>query len=266
MILLVSKYYSAMRKAFLLLVPILIWGCEQTYDNVIDTSTQNYQVSAIEGIKDTISILVPGDSVLNLKLVFSPESQLNSAYFNVFSSNFNQLNSSPIQMVETNDNEFENQFVLTSQNPIGVYTIEFTATGTNGINKIVATSNFYFDNGQLNSPPIISNTVIDPDTVVVTQPTIIFTSVEASDPNGTTDILEVFFIVYRPDGTTNGSRVQLFDDGSSSNGDVTAGDGIYSRLIQVDQTNQKGTYRFEFQAEDRSGALSNIINHYVLIQ
>ena len=86
------------------------------------------------------------------------------------------------------------------------------------------------------------------------------------DPNGTSDILEVFFIVYRPDGTTNGNRIQLFDDGNSSNGDVTAGDGIYSRLIQVDQTNQKGTYRFEFQAEDRSGALSNIINHYVLIQ
>jgi hypothetical protein len=255
-----------MRKAFLLLIPILIWGCEQTYDNVIDTSTQNYQVSSIEGLKDTISISVPGDSVLNFKLVFSPESELSSVYFNILSSDFNQLNSSPIQMVETNDNEFENQFVLTSQNPIGVYTVQFTATGTNGVNKVVATSNFYFDNGQLNSAPVISNSVVDPDTVVVNQPTVIFTSVEAMDPNGTSDILEVFFIVYRPDGTTNGNRIQVFDDGNSSNGDVTAGDGIYSRLIQVDQTNQKGTYRFEFQAEDRSGALSNIINHYVLIQ
>ena len=82
----------------------------------------------------------------------------------------------------------------------------------------------------------------------------------------TDDILEVYFIVYRPDGTTNGNKIQLFDDGDSENGDVTAGDGIYSRLIQVDQSNQKGTYRFDFQAEDRLGALSNIVNHIVLIQ
>jgi len=37
-------------------------------------------------------------------------------------------------------------------------------------------------------------------------------------------------------------------------------------LIQINETNDKGTYRFEFQAEDRSGELSNIINHFVLIQ
>lgn len=87
------------------------------------------------------------------------------------------------------------------------------------------------------------------------------------DPNGSSDILEVYFKVFRPDGTTNNNKFLLFDDGNvNENGDLTAGDGIYSRLIQVDQSNQKGTYRFEFQAEDRPGALSNIINHYVLIQ
>jgi len=43
-------------------------------------------------------------------------------------------------------------------------------------------------------------------------------------------------------------------------------DGIYSRKIEVNQTNEKGTYRFEFQARDRSGEISDIINHFVLIQ
>ena len=170
-------------------------------------------------------------------------------------------------MVEILDNVFENSFVLTSQNPNGNYTIKFSATGVDGINKQVAVSNFYFNNGQDNIPPVISNSVIDPDTVVVTQPTVLFTSVEAMDPNGSSDILEVYFKVFRPDGTTNNNKFLLFDDGNvNENGDLTAGDGIYSRLIQVDQSNQKGTYRFEFQAEDRSSALSNIINHYVLIQ
>jgi hypothetical protein len=37
-ILLASKYYSVMRKSYFLLIPLLIWGCEKTYDNLIDTS------------------------------------------------------------------------------------------------------------------------------------------------------------------------------------------------------------------------------------
>jgi hypothetical protein len=115
--------------------------------------------------------------------------------------------------------------------------------------------------------PLISNTVIEPDTVTVTALTVIFTSVEVMDSNGAIDINEVYFKVYKPDGTTNDNKVLLFDDGNvSEHGDLIAGDGIYSRLIQVDQSNDKGTYRFEFQAKDRSGELSNIINHYVLIQ
>ena len=51
--LLVSKYYSDMRKALLLMIPFLIWGCEQTYDNVIESSTDNYQVTSIVGVKDS---------------------------------------------------------------------------------------------------------------------------------------------------------------------------------------------------------------------
>jgi len=49
-------------------------------------------------------------------------------------------------------------------------------------------------------------------------------------------------------------------------GDLLAGDGIYTLLIQINQQNQKGTYRFEFRARDRGGEFSNIIDHYVLIQ
>lgn len=267
MILLVSKYNSAMRKAILVVLPLFIWGCEPTYDNVIDTSTENYQVTSILGIKETINLYEsPSDSVLNLRLILTPESEVNQVYFSVYASDNSQLHLSPIQMVEDSVNEFENQFILLSQNPNGIYTIKFSITGLDGKNRQVAISNFNFINGQDTLPPVISNTVIDPDTVVVTQPTTIFTSVEAMDPNGSSDILQVYFKVYKPDGTTNNTKIELFDDGNISIGDQIAGDGVYSRLIQVDQTNDKGTYRFEFQAEDRSGELSNILNHFVLIQ
>jgi hypothetical protein len=82
------------------------------------------------------------------------------------------------------------------------------------------------------------------------------------DQNGLSDIDKVYFVVYRPDGTTNNSQNLMFDDGNlTDHGDQTAGDGIYSLLIQITSANQKGTYRLEFQAKDRGGKLSNIINH-----
>jgi len=256
-----------MGKSILLLFPLLIWGCEQTFDNVVDTSTENYQVSSIAGVKDSIDLKIPGDSLLTPRIIFTNESNVDKVSFNVYDSENSNLSNSPIAMEEISNNRFEGQFILKSQNPNGNYSIKFSVTGFDGTKKQVAVRNFYFNNGQDYFPPVVSNSFIDPDTVVVTQTTVIFTSIEAMDSNGLNDILEVYFIVYRPDGTTNATKIQMFDDGNTTeSGDVTAGDGIYSRLIQVDQSNQKGTYRFQFQAKDRSNALSNIINHFVLIQ
>jgi len=255
-----------MRKIYFFLIPLLLWGCEKTYNDIIDSGTDNYQVSSIHGIKDTVDLKVPGDSLLNLRLFFTPPSQVYKAYFDIYASDNSKLNSSPVEMYEIIDDLYENQFILRRENPIGNYTVRFSAEGFEGDAKQVALATFYFKNGQDNLPPVISNTIIDPDTVVVNQPTVILTSVQASDPNGLNDILEVYFVVYRPDGSSNNNRVFLYDDGTSENGDLTAGDGIFSRLIQVDQSNQKGTYRFEFRAKDRIGDLSNLINHFVLIQ
>jgi len=256
-----------MRKFGLLLIPLLFWGCDKTFENVIDVARENYQVTTVAGIKDTIDLKNPSDSLLNLRLIFIPESEVNSVYFDLIDPDDFPLSSSPIEMINTSSVIFENQFILIPEYPNGKYTVQFSVTGFNGENNIVALSSFQFNNGQDNLPPVISNTVIDPDTVVVTDTTIIYTSVEAMDSNGVSDLKEVYYIVYRPDGSTSGAKLLLFDDGNIvENGDLVAGDGIYSRLIQVNETNDKGTYRFEFQAEDRSGELSNIINHFVLIQ
>jgi hypothetical protein len=265
-ILLASKYYSVMRKSYFLLIPLLIWGCEKTYENLFDTSADNFQVNSLSGIKDINLLENPEDSILTFTMTFSSGSFVSDAYFDIYFSDNSKVNSSPVEMQEIFDNTYSAQYFLGRANPIGNYTVRFSAIGIEGTAKQVALGSFQFNNGQENLPPEISNTVIDPDTAVVNDTTIIFTSVEAMDPNGASDILEIYFIVYRPDGTTNNSKVLLFDDGKPENGDVLAGDGIYSRLIQVNQNNQKGTYRFEFRAKDRLGDLSNIINHFVLIQ
>lgn len=263
-----------MRKIYFLLIPLLMWGCEKTYDGLIDSKTDNYQVSSIAGIKDTVDLKNPPDSLLNLRLLFTQSSQVFKAYFDIYSSDNSRLNTEPVEMDEILENVFENQFILKREYPIGNYTIRFSAEGFDGKLKQVALTTFYFLNGQDNLPPVISNSVIEPDTVIVNDTTVIFTSIEAMDPNGKSDLLEVYFKVYKPDGTTNNFKWLLLDDGSCCplppfnqvSGDVTANDGIYSRKIEVNQGNDKGTYRFEFQARDRSGEISNIINHFVLIQ
>ena len=256
-----------MRKFGLLLIPLLFWGCDKTFENVIDVARENYQVTVVSGIKDTIDLKNPSDSLLNLRLIFTPESEVNLVYFDVIDPDDSPLNSSPIEMINISGVIYENQFILKPEHPNGKYKVQFSVTGFDGENHVAAVSGFQFNNGQDNLPPVISNTVVDPDTAVVTDTTIIFTSVEAMDSNGVNDIKEVYYIVYRPDGSTSGAKLLLFDDGNiEDHGDLVAGDGIYSRLIQINETNDKGTYRFEFQAEDRSGEFSNIINHFVLIQ
>ena len=48
---------------------------------------------------------------------------------------------------------------------------------------------------------------------VVTDTTIILTSINVFDENGLSDIDKVYFVVYRPNGTTSGAQNVLFDDG-----------------------------------------------------
>ena len=166
-----------------------------------------------------------------------------------------------------NDGTFSNKFPLSTYDLNGIYNIKYFITDKSNTSKQVASGTFPYNNGQPNSAPVISDDVVFPDSAVVTTPTVILTSVKAFDENGPRDIERVYFIVYRPDGTTNNSQVLLFDDGDfEGHGDQLAGDGIYSLLIIITPENTKGTYRFEFQAKDRSGELSNIINHSLLIQ
>lgn len=253
-----------MRKAYLLLIPLLIWGCEKTYDNLIDTSTENFQLNSVVGIKDTIDLKNPGDSLLVLRLIFTPQSQVGNVYFDIYASNNSKLNSAPVEMQEVVANIFENQFILKRENPIGTYTVRFFASGLDNKYKQVAVSSFYFNNGQDNVPPVISN-LVAPDTATIgTDTTFIQINLDVQDANGLNDILFVWFDSYLPNGNPSSQNpIALYDDGING-GDLTAGDGTYSRIVILPPTGvTKGTYRWEFRARDRSNTLSNQIIHFL---
>jgi hypothetical protein len=258
-----------MRIYFLLVVPLLIWGCEQTFDNVIDTTAENYQVSSVVGIQDTINLQEnPADSILSLRLIFTSQSEINKVFFDIYDFDNSRLNSTPVEMQEVLNKTYEAEYILGRANLIGNYTINFSVTGFDNVNRQVATSSFYFNNGQDNVPPLISNLIM-PDSVQRGE-TILFT-VEVSDSNGLNDVVNVFYEAYNPDGvkvvnTQGVSEFPMFDDGQTSvNGDVTANDGIYTVVLTFPTTAQEGTWRFEFLARDRSQTLSNKIIHNIVV-
>lgn len=261
--------------SFLLFVSLIYIGCEKDYDSVVDQSSAVYQVSSVRTI-DSVRY-IPGDSLVLISISFVNSKDVRDVFTDIYSSAGQKLNSSSFKLydngkpengdLQPKDNTYSNKFPLSQFYPNGVYTIKYYVNDKNNSTKQVAIQNFKYDNSQNNVAPVISNTIIDPDTLVVNDTTVIQIAVQAEDQNGLSDIESVYFIVHRPDGTSNNFKVDLFDNGDVQNhGDQIAGDGVFSLKIQVDQNNMKGTYRFEFQARDRGKKLSNIINHLVLIQ
>ncbi len=157
-----------------------------------------------------------------------------------------------------------NVSITIDPNDIGNYAVEFFATDHTGFTSNVIRLGFTVIRTQ-NQPPSISN-LQAPDTVQLPQiGSILFLmTVDATDPEGLSDIAEVFFRSL--DSSDPTFKFQLKDDGNAQvSGDVLAGDGTYSILVQLSSTNVPGTFRFEFQAVDKSGAVSNTILHTLTI-
>ncbi|MEJ5262233.1 MAG: hypothetical protein WHT45_06105 [Ignavibacterium sp.] len=259
----------------ILIISSVFISCEKDFDTVIDTQKPSYQVVSVAP-KDSVIFNV-NDSSLVVSIQFTQSSIISSAFAEIIDPAGKSYLGEILPLFDNgksengdqiaNDKIFSNKIFMKSNSLNGKYDLKFYTSDNTSSQKLIAWSTFKYRNGQSNAAPEISNALVNPDTVVVTDTIAILTSLVVNDQNGLNDIEEVFFIVYRPDGSTSGNKVFLFDDGNLSlNGDQTAGDGIYSRIISVNQTNAKGTYRFEFQAIDRGGLISNIINYSVLIQ
>ena len=105
---------------------------------------------------------------------------------------------------------------------------------------------------ELTDPPVIQNVVI-PENLSRSLEEPILLSATVTDPQGLGDVKNVYFKAFKPDGTPASDQpfFSLYDDGDATNhGDEIANDGTYSLLIQISPENNKGSYRFEFYAED----------------
>ena len=82
-----------------------------------------------------------------------------------------------------------------------------------------------------------------------------------NDPDGLANVASVvFWNVERPNDV-----IVLFDDGQSG-GDEAAGDGRYTITVVITSENALGTNTFAFQATDRSGLKSEIVERSITIE
>ncbi len=262
-----------MKKIFLLLLlPILFIGCEKKYTGIIDVNNNDYSV---------INVFVPlnvafnqQDSSLTVSIQFNNNSQFQQVHFNLFASDGKRINSNPVVMYDNGDitnygdsvagdNIYSGKVLLSSVYPNGTYRVDFFVIELSSVSKNVAQHNFTFYNGQENFPPVISN-LTAPDTLHLTDEIqLVRLAVKVWDPNGLNDIETVYFNTFLPNGNpSSGNPFLMYDDGNmTDNGDEIEGDGIYSRVIQLPPSTPPGIYRFEFEARDREGELSNKIIH-----
>jgi hypothetical protein len=144
----------------------------------------------------------------------------------------------------------------------GVHTFRFQAVDQSGLFSDAKVKEVFID--RINYPPILSN-IIAPDTVILgAVGDTLFISVDVTDPQGLVDIKKVYFNSTKPDGTPALSNpFIMYDDGSK--GDITPNDGTYSLDVEITPDAQKGVYRFDFYAEDYSGAVSGSLSHFVTV-
>lgn len=150
--------------------------------------------------------------------------------------------------------------ITIDRNEIGNYTVEFFATDRSGLTSNAVQKRLIVVRQQ-NSPPVISK-LVAPDTVQLPQTgsVVFLMAVDATDPQGLSDIAEVFFRSL--DSSDPNRKFLMKDDGNTpTSGDEVQGDGTYSIKIELASTNNPGNFRFEFQATDKAGTASNTILH-----
>ncbi len=147
---------------------------------------------------------------------------------------------------------------------IGSYTVQVTANGAANASSNALLASIVIS--RRDARPQISN-LLAPDTLhrPSTGFQLVRIAITASDSDGLADLEKVFFKSINSQAPD--FEQPLFDDGLLSiDGDSVANDGRYARLLTLDSTATLGTKEFRFWARDKSGALSDSLIHFIVIE
>ena len=107
-----------------------------------------------------------------------------------------------------------------------------------------------------NLPPVITEITM-PDTIVRPETGLkaLLFSVTVDDPNGAYDVTNAYFQVLSNSTGQWSSDYDMYDTGDQ--GDELAGDGIFSRGLQISSTNTAATNYFRFRIKDTAANFSD---------
>ncbi len=247
---------------FLLFALFAFYACEKDYDGVVEATAELNDAEIIEvSVPDTAEITENGGSFeISATVEYLnelPEVMADLIKAGVRQSRIRLYAGTPVE----NPVIYSGVFEFSDTPTAGAYTVNFYVNG-----KLAASSAVVI--AGVNHPPTVSNLVM-PDTVTINE-SFVF-SVEASDPDGASDIAGAYYNVFDPDGNlvsnSNGvSDFPLSDNGdTASSGDEVANDQIYTMKLSFPGGSRTGTWRFEFFAIDRQRAKSNIITHNLTV-
>jgi len=269
-----------MNKISFLLIALFIAGCGKDFNSVVDVPVANFQVSAV-GTPNSYNFN-PADSAIILNISFASIDGVDAVFCDIYGPNNKLLNTGHIDLLDngnisengdsvSGDDAFSGKYYMSSFFVNGNYNVLYYAALQDGSEKQVAQQIIKYNNGQSNIAPVISNLVM-PDTVQFNQS---FTfSVRASDPNGAADIAQVYYELFKPDGSqivnSQGiSKFPLSDSGdTASSGDATANDGVYTNKLSFPAGAglPSGDWVFKFHAVDAGSKLSNELSKTVTVK
>lgn len=252
-------------KIFLiLLLGIIAAGCDDIPDGVVETpNNSDYVVLSVDAPAEFTHTNV--DSTITTTMQVSSKDDISEVYL-VLQSTLDQSVVIPKTTMEAGEGTtYSAQLVMKESFPSGSYEIVYYVKNIVNEERIASVHKVKYDNGTDNIPPVIENLNM-PDEIVKERR--FNFSVEASDENGYGDIYFVYFEAFRPDGSqlSDGAATKfvMHDDGNFEVwGDMNAGDGIFSYKNLFAQTAQSGEWRFEFEALDKGGKVSNTIVHTI---
>lgn len=257
-----------MRKLFyLLFTSLVLFGCDGVEDGLIDPNDGDFSVTDIQA--PTSLVYSGNETMLNTSITFSESESLINVWINVASQDGKIDITNKLGMNKSSENTFSASVDMNEEMPSIDYTIDYFYSTETQSEKKIASHNFAYDNNQNNVAPVLSDPNI-PDQINKDEN--FSFSVRVTDENGYDDVSKVFYELFRPNGNQidNSEGIKefpLFDDGDTAqNGDLIAGDSIYTVRLMFPSSVESGNWKFELNAEDRSGASSNMITHNLVVK
>lgn len=254
----------------------LISACEDIPDAIVDNRFVDYRIIKIES-PSNFGYSNP-DSIFSASVSIQNSGSVEKVWLSIKTGDGSSYVNKQILMIKgaavQNSTSFTAKVPMSKRVSSGKYIVEFfvsdnVRSSPDNVTK-VGEQILNYNNNQTNYAPVISNLVLAEN---ITRETPFTFTIKVDDQNGLGDIAQVTFKLTRPDGTvvipnSNTPNINYFlmvDNGDAVLGDAKAGDGIYSFKNTFGPTSQTGKWEFEFQANDKSGAISNIIKQLLMV-